>query len=368
MQQKLKRSFIREILEHTNSTTISFAGGLPDKQIFPLDKLQTAINKTLSKREIWQYGRSAGYQPLRELIANRYSKDGFKTKADEILITTGSQQALDIISRYYQNSKITIEKPCYLGAYNVFNLNKMFIDPIRLEFDGIDIDQFKNSIKESHLSYLIPNFQNPSSISYSQKKIEKIATLIQESNSILIEDAPYSDLYFYKKPPQISKLIPKHSLHIGSLSKTISPSLRIGWIRADKRYIDKLLPYKESMDLHTSTLTQAIAYEFLEDETSYQKHLQYLRESYHKKMNFFAKELQNYLPDFEFQKPKGGMFIYGKIEGVNSLELLKRSLQNGVVFVPGSHFLGADDEIRFNFTNSSYHEIQKGLHRIQEVL
>lgn len=367
----MKRSFIREILEHTTNETISFAGGLPDSQLFPNLALKDSANRVLKNKESLQYSTSAGYEPLKQKIAKQYTDDGFPTTSDEILITSGSQQALDIITRYYHDREITIEAPSYLGAMNIFSLNHLKLQSVALESDGIDIQKFKASFSQTKFTYLIPDFQNPSGCTYSKEKREEIAQTIQRSGGIMIEDSPYSKLYFEKELPSISSLIPKQSFHLGSFSKTLAPALRIGWIRADKKLLQPLISYKEAMDLHTNGLVQHILNDYLEDENHYKKHLEVLRVTYQDKMKFFVQMLDELLPSFLFTKPKGGMFIYGRFEGIDTFELVQKCLEKEVLFVPGIEFYthkNINNEIRFNFTNASKEEIKEGLKIIKNIL
>ena len=187
----------------------------------------------------------------------------------------------------------------------------------------------------------------------------------------MIEDSPYSKLYFEKELPSISLLVPKQSFHLGSFSKTLAPALRIGWIRADKKLLQPLIAYKEAMDLHTNGLVQHILDDYLKDETHYKKHLEILRFTYHDKMEFFAQMIAELLPNFIFEKPKGGMFIYGRFENVDTSALLEKCLEKKVLFVPGVEFYThnkINNEIRFNFTNASKEEIRKGLNTIKNRL
>jgi len=364
----MKRSFIREILEHTNSNTISFAGGLPNESLFPYKELQTSAYEILNNPKVLQYSTSTGYKPLKEQIAKIYTENGFETKSENIMITSGSQQALDIICRYYTKESITIESPSYLGAMNLFKLNQMTTNAIELGSEGIDILNFEQSLAKSKLAYLIPDFQNPTGTTYSLEHREKIAKIFQKNKRILIEDSPYSELYFNTPPRSISSFLPKQSFHLGSFSKVLAPALRIGWIRADSSLLQPLIAYKEAMDLHTSSITQQMVSDYLRDEKMFQTHLHKLRKAYKEKMLYFSKILDAHLPKFSHKKPKGGMFIYGKIEGINSMELVQLAMKNGVVFVPGSEFGGADDEIRFNFTHSTFKEIEEGIKRIAKSL
>lgn len=368
MKPSLKRSFIREILEHTSSNTISFAGGLPDVSLFPHKALQTSAQKALETPESLQYSTSTGYAPLKTCIAKLYSDRGFDTTNENILITSGSQQGLDILCRYHSEASITIEEPSYLGALSTFTLNNINTYSVPLRDDGIDLESFKESIDQSTLAYLIPDFQNPSGTCYSAKHRTEVAKILKGSNALLIEDAPYTELYFDQAHESISQYLPKQSYHLGSFSKVLAPALRIGWIRADAQLLEPLIAYKEAMDLHTSSITQRIVSDYLEDSSHFEAHLAQLRGTYKEKMLYFAKQLDLHLPTFEYTPPKGGMFIYGRLKGVDTMALVQRCLEHGIVFVPGREFGGAKDEIRFNFTHSSFKEIREGLERIKSVL
>jgi 2-aminoadipate transaminase len=367
----MKRSFIREILESIDESTISFAGGLPNENLFPTKDLKKAANKVLDESKVFQYGLSNGIKSLREKIALEYTKEGFETSSDEILITTGSQQAMYIIAKYFESKDITIEEPSYLGAMNIFRLNHLNMNPIKLEYDGVVIDEFEKSFKANKLAYLIPDFQNPYTSTYSDEKREQIANLIKKYNGILIEDSPYTQLYFDKKTKSISSQIPNNSFHLGSFSKTLSPSLRIGWIRASKKLLDSLMIIKESIDLHSCGISQYILNEYLNDEIRYKNHLQTIRDDYKNKALFFCEMLDKYLPNFIYEKPKGGMFIYGRFENIDTFNLVQKCIKEKVVFVPGNQFYidkKPNGEIRFNFTHSSFKEIEKGIKLIKNCI
>lgn len=367
----MKRSFIREILESIDEETISFAGGLPNEALFPLQQLQKASNTIFNNPKVLQYSLSNGIKSLRQKIAKQYNQEGFESTEDNILITTGSQQAMYIIAKYFQSKAITIEEPSYLGAMNIFRLNALKMSGVKLEEDGIDLNAFEESFKSTQLAYLIPDFQNPFSSTYSDEKREEVAKIVQKYDGILIEDAPYRELYFDKKHPTISALIPHQSFHLGSFSKTLAPSLRIGWIRASKELIQSLLIIKESIDLHSCGISQYILDEYLNDESQYTKHLETLRREYQAKMNFFAQTLEEILPEFKFTKPQGGMFIYGNLEGIDSFALVQKCIQNKVVYVPGSEFYiekRVNGEIRFNYSHSNFEAITKGIGLIKNSL
>ena len=181
-------------------------------------------------------------------------------------------------------------------------------------------------------------------------------------------DSPYSELYFDKKNVSISEKIPTRSFHLGSFSKTLVPSLRIGWIRADVELLNSLMIIKESIDLHSCGISQYILNEYLKDEEKYEKHLQDIRDDYEKKANFFCEQLDKNLPEFKYEKPKGGMFLYGGFEGVDSFALVQKCLAKKVVFVPGNQFYIdkiPNGEIRFNYTHSTFEQIEKGIQLIK---
>ena len=366
----MRRSFIREILENIKKDTISFAGGLPNADLFPTKKLEEASNVIMNDNSYLQYGTSSGYDKLRQSIANIYTNDGFTTSKENILITSGSQQALDLISRYYSNKAITIEKPSYLGAMNVFKLNNMNIDAININ-NNCSLEIFDKSIKKTKLAYLIPDFQNPTGYTYSNEQREFIVNSILKNNAVLIEDSPYSELYFEKKFKSISSSIPNNSYHLGSFSKVLAPGLRVGYIRASKELLEPLIAYKEAMDLHTNNISQYILYEYLKNNKEFENHKNTIRKVYKKKSQIFQSYLDEILPEFIYTKPKGGMFIYGRLNHINTSVLINNCIKKGVVFVPGNEFYlnsNNQNEIRFNFTHTSSKDIYKGLYIIKHEI
>lgn len=366
----MKRSFIREILESIDEETISFAGGLPDETLFPLEELKKANERVYDKARNLQYTTSNGLLELRGKIADFYNEEGFETKAENILITTGSQQALYIIAKYFQYARIIIESPSYLGAVNIFKMNFLDMKDIELKNDGIKIKEFKKEYKTQKLAYLIPDYQNPMASHYSDKKRAKIAKTVLKCGGYIIEDSPYYELYFEKKARSISSLIPQNSLHLGSFSKTLSPSLRIGWVRANPEMIQELIKIKETIDLHSCSIAQHTLKNYLENKEVYKRHLENIRTSYKEKMEFFAKALRKHLPAFRFENPKGGMFIYGTLKGIDTYELVQKCIKEKVVFVPANQFFldeRKSDAIRFNFTHANKDEVEEGLKRIANL-
>ncbi|MCZ7362862.1 MAG: PLP-dependent aminotransferase family protein, partial [Candidatus Methanoperedens sp.] len=256
------KSFIREILKVTQQPeVISFAGGLPNPGLFPVEEIAEASAKVLADdgRNVLQYSTSEGYLPLREFIAERYlRKSGLKIEPDDILITNGSQQGIDLIGKVFLNKgdRVVIERPGYLGAIQAFSIFEPNFQSVPLLDDGIDTDLLEKALNEDNakLLYTIPNFQNPSGITYSGQKRKDIANIIEKHNVVCVEDNPYGELRFTGEDlPSIRNYLDETIL-LGSFSKIISPGLRLGWICAGKEIMEKLIVAKQAADLHSNYL------------------------------------------------------------------------------------------------------------------
>lgn len=360
----MKRSYIREILDVINEESISFAGGLPDESLFPLKQIKEASNKVLENSKSLQYSKSQGDENLRQKIADIYTKKlDFPTSKDEILITTGSQQAFDIISKIFIKKEVLVQTPSYIGALNSFKIL------------GLNIKGFNNiyslnmNLKKDNALYCMSDFSNPSTEFYDEEQRVEIAHILKRKEPFLIEDGAYSFLNFTGKCLKPISASYNRSFHLGSFSKILSPGLRVGWIRANKKLIDKILISKEAIDLHTPTLNQMIINQYLEDN-SLEKHLDLIRDNYKLKMQFMAECFEKYIPSFKFKRPEGGMFIYGSFNE-DSFKLARKSLEKGVAFVPASVFYHderSSHEARFNFTNSTLEEIEEGIKKVSELL
>lgn len=364
MSKKIQRSYIREILDATNKETISFAGGLPDENLFPMDNLKKATSKVLENSSCMQYSKSQGIDGLREKIASFYTNYfDFPTTKDEIMITTGSQQAFDIISKTFIKKEVVVQTPTYIGALSAFKVLDLKVKAFKY------IGYLNEMLKSDSALYIMSDFANPNAICLDDKQRDDIVHILNKKESFLIEDGAYSFLDFDGKirKPISSKY--KKSFHLGSFSKIIAPGLRVGWIRADKSLLEKILVSKEALDLHTPTLNQMIINQFLEDNDLFE-HLKNIRANYKSKMEFMAECFEKYMPDFKFLKPNGGMFIYGKFNE-DSFTLAKEVLKKNIAFVPAQVFFHDNKkskEARFNFTNSSKEEIEKGIKEISKML
>ena len=292
------RSFIREILKVAlDPNIISFAGGLPNRKLFPVKELKSATNKVFDTMgsDTLQYSESEGYSGLREMIAKRYhDKKNLDIAASSILITNGSQQGLDLMGKIVINDgdDIIIEEPGYLGAIQAFSIFKPRFNPVALTEEGLDIKQFKSvmSARKPKLIYSVPNFQNPSGISYSEHNRLEIADILRGTNTLLIEDDPYGDLrYSGTVKPSFKTILPANTILLGSFSKTIVPGFRLGWIVAPDDIMEKLIVAKQAADLHTSHFTQCILYQYMKDN-DIEAHIRKIKECLWKSIKSYVRQ------------------------------------------------------------------------------
>jgi 2-aminoadipate transaminase len=376
---KVPRSFVREILKVTeNPDIISFAGGLPNPISFPHKEIAEVAAVVLSdfSDEALQYATTEGYRPLRNYIANRYQKSGLEVEPDNILMINGSQQGLDLIGKVFLNRDdvMLIERPTYLAAIQAFGLYEPKFVSIPLLDDGIDMDVLKNRLDALNpkLFYSIPNFQNPTGISYTQKKREELGRLFNENSTVFVEDNPYGEIRFMGKdlPPVMSYL--ENSVLLGSFSKIVSPGMRMGWIVADNEVMNHLVTAKQASDLHSNFLMQMIVYRYL---TGYdvETHLKKIRELYRIQRDCMVSMIKKYFPsDVKYTKPEGGMFLWVTLpDGMSSMELFKVAVDENVAFVPGEAFYSDNPELntlRLNFSNSNEKKIEEGIKRLGSAI
>ena len=376
----IPKSFIREILKVTSQPeVISFAGGLPNPTCFPVDAIREASLKVLrdDPQNALQYSISQGYLPLREYLSDYYLQKGLSVNPDEILITNGSQQALDLLGKIFidQGDKVLMERPSYLGAIQAFSAYKPSFIGVDIQADGVNLEEFEHTIKQNDIKlfYSVPTFQNPSGVAYSKEKRLKVAQILNESNTILIEDNPYEEIYFSSENyTPIKKHVGDRGILLGTFSKMVSPGLRIGWVVAQKEVISKLLLTKEAADLHTNQLSQRIVHQFLLDN-DLQSHLKFVREVYKKQKDCMITNIKKHFPEnVKINNPQGGMFLWIKLpDGFNSRDVLLKSQAEKVVFVPGDIFYVdkiEENSMRLNFSNSSEEEIEVGIARLGKII
>ena len=375
------RSFIREILSVAlEPSVISFAGGLPKRELFPAKELQEATEKVFEiyGRDILQYNNSEGFLELRKYIAERYKKkNNLDIPVENILITSGSQQGLDLLGKIFLNKGdgLLIEEPGYLGAIQAFSIYGPNFLPVPVSEEGMDLQKFKSvfSSEKPKLMYAVPNFQNPSGISYSEVNRQEISKIIQGTNTILIEDDPYSDLRFTGTSKSFfKKLLPDNTILLGSFSKTIVPGFRLGWIVAPKYIMEKLIIAKQATDLHTTHFTQSIIYQYLIDN-DIDEHISKITEVYGNQCRAMLDSIQKYFPaSVTNTKPEGGMFLWAELpQNITSLDLFNLAVKDNVVFVPGDPFYinkTRTRTLRLNFSCVDENTIQIGIQRLGNVI
>jgi len=374
----INSSFIRDILKLTKQKDIiSFAGGLPNASLFPLQNFEKAASDILSDdklgREALQYGESAGYSKLKEIIARSYKeKDNLEIDPELIIITNGSQQALDLIGKVFINEgdKVIVENPTYLAALQSLQFYKPQFIPVSLSDVGPNTAELSQT-NDAKIFYAIPNFQNPTGITWSDELRAQVGEIAKDKNIILVEDDPYGEIRFEgERQTPILKFY-KNTIMLGSFSKILAPGLRLGWaIAPDKEVYDKLLLAKQSADLHTSQFTQMIAVKFYEDFDA-QNHIEKISKVYKKGKDAMITALQNCMPEIRFTNPEGGMFLWVTFdEKVDSVELLKYAISEKVAFVPGVPFYAKSpsrNTARLNFTNTDTKGIDTGMQRLSQA-
>ena len=373
-------SFIREILKvAVDPQIISFAGGLPNCDLFPVEALQKATNDIFDddEKDILQYTGTEGYLPLRELIVADYRRKGIKVNVDEILITNGSQQGLDLLGKVLLNEgdEVLIEEPGYLGAIQAFSVYLAKFNSIAVDQDGMDIDALKEALKTSKakLIYTVPNFQNPSGISYTNENRQAVADCLSKTKMLLIEDNPYGDLRFAgEEKTSFKSLLPDQTILLGSFSKIVAPSLRLGWIVAPAALMEKLVIAKQAGDLHSNYFCQRILHRFLKDN-DLQAHIKKIIAVYGNQKIVMEDAIKRCFPDqVTYFNPEGGMFLWVTLpDSLSATEVFDKAIEQKVAFVPGDPFYVSKrglNTLRLNFSSVDPDVIAEGIERLGKVL
>jgi 2-aminoadipate transaminase len=374
------KSFIREILKVTaDPKVISFAGGLPNPKLFPVEEVAGAAAKVLAEdgRGALQYSTTEGYLPLRQYIAERYfRKKGLKVEPDEILITNGSQQGLDLIGKVLLNKgdRIVVERPGYLGALQAFAIYEPQFEPVPLLEDGIDTTLLEEALNAGRIKlfHAVVNFQNPSGITYSKPKRLELAGIFNRHNAVLVEDDPYGELRFAGEDlPSMRDYLEDNVILSGSFSKIVAPGLRLGWLCAKTDAMERLIVAKQASDLHSNYLCQRIVHQYLTDH-DIDEHIVKIRKAYKAQRDLMMSSIERHFPEeVEFTRPEGGMFLWMTLpDEVSTLRLFDLAKEENVAFVPGSAFYvdgGGGNTLRLNFSNSSGDEIEEGIKRLAGV-
>lgn len=374
-------SFIREILKvAVDPTIISFAGGLPSRDLFPVEGIKNASIKVLDEhgQDVLQYSNTEGYAGLRQLIADRYlEKQGIEVPIKNILITNGSQQGLDLLGKTLLNEgdDVVIEEPGYLGAIQAFSVYRARFNPVPVSEEGLDIERLKGVMlsRKPKLLYTVPNFQNPSGISYSEENRLAVAEELKGTSTFLVQDDPYGDLRFAGvEKTSFKKLIPDNTVVLGSFSKIVVPSFRLGWIVAPDALMEKLVIAKQAADLHTNYFSQRVIHQFLLDN-DIDAHIADITEVYGRQRAAMMKAIDVHFPkEVTVTHPEGGMFLWGTLpDGVSSMKLFEIAIKDKVAFVPGHPFYVNRDEVntfRLNFSSVDEATIETGIARLGKAI
>ena len=371
---QIPKSYIREILNVAGADhMISFAGGLPNPKFFPSEQLAESAKQVLSEKgeEVLQYAGSQGYLPLRKWIADRYNKKyNLNILPENIVITNGSQQTIDVVSKMFLNKGegVIVEKPTYLGGIQAISGYSPEFLAVDLYNEGPDLEQI-----ESHclnhvpkFMYCIPNFQNPSGICYSLDKREKLAQLAKQYNLLILEDDPYNEIRFDEELlPPLFQLAPEQVIWSGSFSKMVAPGLRMGWVILPDGMTPHFIKAKQSTDLHSNNLSQFVLHHFLTHH-NIDDHLAIIRQAYKNQCNFMLQMIKKYFPEtVQSTVPQGGMFLWLTLpEDLSAETLCQACLEKGVAAVPGKSFFtngSGDQHVRMNFSNSSFENIETGI-------
>lgn len=373
-------SAVREILKVTErSEVISFAGGLPAVESFPLEALREASRRVLEggdAESALQYATTEGYAPLREWIAARLSRDGARIDPRQVLLTTGSQQALDLIGKALidPGDRVLVETPTYLGALQAFRLYEPDFVSLPSDDQGLDPEALNEALLDgAKCLYTIPNFQNPTGRRLPLARRQALAALAERRGLTLVEDDPYGELdYQGAHLPSLLSLAPHNTLHLGSFSKVLSPGMRLGYVVGPVEVIDKLVQLKQASDLHTAGLTQRIVFEAVKDGLL-ERHLPQVRKLYAGRCAAMLDALARHMPQgVRWNRPEGGMFIWVELPaGVDASLLFERAIAEDVAFVPGAPFYANQAELntlRLAFVTVDELRIEAGIARLGALL
>lgn len=374
-------SFLREVFKViADERIISFGGGLPNPHLFPTDALLRAAQTALQEnpQAALQYGTTEGLPELRSAIAQSYRrKDGAKIDPEHILITSGSQQGLDLLGKALINEgdTLAVENPTYLAALQAFSMYRPSVLPLPLTEHGVAVDVLTKVITRQppKLLYTIPNFHNPTGITYDEDTRSRVANSIDPSQTLLIEDDPYGEIRFEgERGTSFFNLVPNAVL-LGSFSKIVAPGMRLGWIVVrDEALRARLYTAKQASDLHSSTLIQHIVHCYYRDNDT-DAHVHTIASAYKEQRDAMIEALKKHLGDrATYTVPKGGMFIWVTLSPeIDTMRLFPKAIDEGVAFVPGETFFtgpAQKNTMRINYTNATREEISEGVRRLLRAI
>lgn len=379
--KNISASAIREILKiASRPDVISFGGGLPAPESFPLDLIRELMDLVLSRHgsRAFQYDQTEGFAPLREALAAYGRGKGVDAGVEDFLISSGSQGFLDSFAKIFisPGDLVAVEAPTYLGALQAFNVYRPRYVRLEADQDGLIPESLEEVLGTGKIKfvYLVPTFQNPTGRTLPLGRRQRVAEIIQAHDVLVIEDDPYSELRYRGEPlPPLQSLAPEHVIYVSTFSKIFAPGLRIGFFAAPREIRRWLVLAKQGVDLHTSTLTQALAAEYLAGGYL-ERHLPRIIQLYRPRQEAMLQALESEFPSgFQWNQPEGGMFIWAEgPPGLDSEAVYPRAVEKGVAFVPGKFFFAepgvGSATMRLNFTNSSEPDIRRGVHILAKTL
>jgi 2-aminoadipate transaminase len=393
--QRMGRSIIRELLKLTlQPDVISFAGGLPAPELFPVNECREAACRVLAEQSATalQYGPTEGYTPLRQFICERMQRYGIDAEPANVVITNGAQQALDLIGKLLINpgDRVLVEEPTYLGALQAWNAYQAEYVSVPSDDDGLCTDLLESALRVGpKFMYVLPNFQNPSGTTLPLSRRLELVRLSNKYGIPIVEDDPYGALRFEgeHQPPLVALDVDFHRsyglngqgfmegnvIYLGTFSKTLAPGLRLGWVVAPVEVIDQIVMAKQGTDLHTSNFTQMLAYEMLRTGC-FDDHVRRIRKVYGERRLVMLDALARYFPEgCSWTRAEGGLFLWARVpEWIDTTELLKRAVEHKVAYVPGSAFYAdpsrGRNTMRLNFSNAQPAQIEEGIRRLGKLL
>jgi 2-aminoadipate transaminase len=388
--QRMGSSAIRELLKLTEKPDIiSFAGGLPAPEVFPLEEFQAACERVLRDfgAQALQYSTTEGFLPLRELIARHAFRYGIEVTAENVFITSGSQQALDLLGKIFINpgDRILVESPTYLGALQAWNAYGAEYVPVPMDEQGMRTDALEEALRAGpKFIYVLPNFQNPTGVTLSKERRLQLVEMADHYGVPIVEDDPYGQLrYEGDHLPSVVVLDGEfrgnchpcyrgNVIYLSTFSKILAPGLRLAWVIAPPEVIRKLVQAKQGADLHSATFNQLVAHEvahggFLD------RHIHLIRDVYRERRDVMLAAMdRSFPPEVDWTQPEGGLFLWGILpESLESAEVLKVAIEEKVAFVPGGPFFpcgGGHNTMRINFSNATPENIRTGIGRLGNVL
>ncbi len=379
--EQVRPSFIRDILKAAGQANmISLAGGLPEPSLFPTQQLAKSAYSVLmnSGQEALQYTNTEGFAPLRSFIAERYRRQqGLKISPEQVLITSGSQQALDLISKLLidPDDAIVLERPSYLGAIQCFSQYAPLMLEVDTDEEGPNQEQLACMLasEDVKLFYTIPNFQNPTGRVYSLESRKAVASLVNSSSAFIIEDDPYGEIRFEGDPlPTLHSLLPEKTLLLGTFSKTVAPGLRIGWIIATPDIIRRLAILKQASDLHSSHFDQHLLFDYLM-HNDLDEHIASIKALYKRRRDVMKSAMDQEFPaHVKYVLPQGGMFFWIEFPlALKAMDVLNSCVKEGIIFVPGEMFYAVSPVLntaRLNFSNTEEQKIKHAIKTIGRII